>query len=227
MTLTGVESIVFDLDGTLVALRGRRGASAENGSGGVRQSGLARRLWMATELPTNYLMMGLERSGLEPALRGLIDHGRRLKGVAASGSLDPIDGAAELLSDLAGRFRLGVITNRARRDALQFVRGAGFDRFLQVVTTRSDVWRLKPHPAPVLLTAEKLGVDVGGMLMVGDMPSDIHAARRAGARAVGVLSGFGTEAELKRAGAQVILPSVCELPSIIRDDDDRGETHDG
>ena len=47
--------------------------------------------------------------------------------------------------------------------------------------------------------------------MVGDTTVDILAARSAGARSAAVLSGFGEEDELERAGADLILKSASKL----------------
>lgn len=57
-------------------------------------------------------------------------------------------------------------------------------------------WRLACEcrkPAPGLLTraAAELGLDLAASTMVGDKASDLVAARRAGARAVLVLTGYG------------------------------------
>ena len=69
----------------------------------------------------------------------------------------------------------------------------------------------KPYPDPVLLAAEKLGVAARACIMVGDTTVDIRAGRNAGAQTVGVLCGFGEEPELRRQGADLILPGTADL----------------
>jgi ribonucleotide monophosphatase NagD (HAD superfamily) len=78
-----------------------------------------------------------------------------------------------------------------------------------VVVTREDTWRLKPHPEPIRYAAGQLGVAIERCLMVGDTGVDVRAAKAAGARAVGVLCGFGERGDL--AGADLILESPAEL----------------
>jgi phosphoglycolate phosphatase len=56
-----------------------------------------------------------------------------------------------------------------------------------------------------------LDVPVERCLLVGDTTSDIYAAQSAGARSAGVLCGLGTEAELERAGADLILDTTSDL----------------
>ena len=51
--------------------------------------------------------------------------------------------------------------------------------------------------------------------MVGDRHVDIEAAHAHGLRAVGVPWGIGSEAELREAGADVLIASPAELPAAI------------
>jgi phosphoglycolate phosphatase len=51
--------------------------------------------------------------------------------------------------------------------------------------------------------------------MIGDTTVDIRAGVNAGAQTVGVLSGFGHEKELVKAGADIILDSVADLPDVL------------
>ena len=52
--------------------------------------------------------------------------------------------------------------------------------------------------------------------MIGDRMHDVQAARANAVRSIGVLYGFGSEAELRNAGADEICPTVNELPAAIR-----------
>ena len=219
-TLRRIQGLIFDLDGTLLALGAAPGAGLARWlarvPGVTRPGELARRLWVASETPVNYGMLLLTRTRLERLLRGWIDAGRQLKGIARHAELQPISGAVEAVAALAQRYAVGVVTNRGRRDCAGFLACSGLAAHVRAVVTRDDVWRLKPHPAPLRLAARGLGLPAERTLLVGDMPVDMRAARRGGALAVGVASGFCTEAELLRAGAQHVLPSVRELPALLR-----------
>ncbi len=59
--------------------------------------------------------------------------------------------------------------------------------------------------------AKELGVSPGACLMVGDTSVDIRAGKAAGAQTVGVLCGFGEEDELRKHGADMILPNTADL----------------
>lgn len=217
--LAATRGIVFDLDGTLLALGAAPGAGLARWLGrlpGVaRPDELARRAWVLTETPVNYAMALLTRARLEPRLRTWIDRGRQLKGIARHEELAAIDGVVDAIGMLAPRYALAVVTNRGRRDALGFLARAGLSTHLRVVVTRDDVWRLKPHPAPLRMAASALRLPVERTLLCGDMPVDMRTARRGGALAVGVASGFCTETELRQAGADWVLASVRELPGLL------------
>jgi phosphoglycolate phosphatase-like HAD superfamily hydrolase len=60
-------------------------------------------------------------------------------------------------------------------------------------------------------------LDPQSILVVGDTPKDIEAARAAGAVAVGVASGHYCDAELREAGADYVLGSLREpLPGVAK-----------
>jgi phosphoglycolate phosphatase len=67
-----------------------------------------------------------------------------------------------------------------------------------------------------LWAAEKMGVPPENCLMIGDTTVDIRAGRAAGAQTIGVLSGFGYERELIKAGADDIIDSIADLPHFLR-----------
>ncbi len=218
-----VQAILFDLDGTLVQLRGgQKGGSL---AGWLRPAArwlpnrdpemAARRLFVITETPTNYALAVLDRVGLDTWLRPLADRARVAKGIGTLGNLHPIPGVPDLLPRLAQRYPLAVLTNRARREAYGFLEANQLRPYFSAVTTRQDLWRFKPHPEAVRRTARLLDVPPERILMVGDMPVDMETAYRAGAQALGVLTGFATEAELRAAGASAILPTVAEMESLL------------
>ena len=157
--------------------------------------------------------MLLERLGLGKSVHGLADRVRCREGLATRGASVLVEGTRELLGSIDGRFRLAIVTTRARPEALSFLAQQGLERYFTVVVTRQDVLRMKPHPEPIQRAAQLLRVHPVRCLRVGDTTMDVRAARRAGAVAVGVLSGFGERDELQRAGAHLVLDSAVELLS--------------
>lgn len=217
-----IDAILFDLDGTLLQLSGgQKGGSVARWIRPLAPilpnrdpEATVRRLYVVTETPMNYLLAIMDRTGVMSALRPLADRARSAKGINTFGNLHPIEGVVDLLPRLATHYTLGVLTNRARREANGFLDQNHFRSYFGAITTRQDLWRFKPHPEAVRRTARLLNVAPERILMVGDMPVDMQTARRAGAQALGVLTGFATEEELKEAGANLVLPSVREINNL-------------
>ena len=174
-----------------------------------------RKLIMAIETPGNYALSFIEHLGLSTSFFGLSDRLRRSKGVATGEDLVLVEGTEALLGTLLGRYKLAVVTTRARPQAMAFVQRARLEQYFSVVVTRQDVIRMKPSAEPVRKAAAMLGVPVQHCIMVGDTTMDILSARHAGAYAVGVLSGFGERHELEKAGAHLILDQADELLSYL------------
>jgi HAD superfamily hydrolase (TIGR01509 family) len=213
-----VEAFLFDLDGTLldsddeaVAKTARRLERL-----GIRHAQRrARRLVMAAETPANTLLTGLDLLGLDESVMGLADRLNHLQAHRTPENFQMVPGVDLALHSLHGRYRLGVVTTRGRRDAERFLAQFELRPLFEVVITRESTLRLKPHPAPVLRAVRELGLSPGRCVMVGDTTVDVRSARRAGAFAVAVLCGFGEQDKLERAGADLILPSPAEIPSAL------------
>jgi HAD superfamily hydrolase (TIGR01549 family) len=213
-----IDAILLDLDGTLVetddeaveslARRLRRVRWLLPGRNPER---VARHLLMAGETPATRILGLLDRVGLDDNLFDLADRLHRLRGLHGPLNFRPLDGVGDLLRELNRRYHLAIVTTRSHREAQAFLAQQDLADLVQVITGREDTWRLKPHPSPIRHTAEQLGVEVERCLMVGDTTVDMQAARSAGARAVGVLCGFGYEDELERAGADLVLKTTNEL----------------
>lgn len=95
----------------------------------------------------------------------------------------PIDGARDLLQALAGRVRIGIVSNNLldeQRDKLEF---CGFTPFIDALIVSDEFGISKPDPAIFQIALERLGVAAGDAVMIGDSwAADIVGAARAGIR---------------------------------------------
>jgi phosphoglycolate phosphatase len=55
---------------------------------------------------------------------------------------------------------------------------------------------------------------------VGDTVVDVRSGHTAGTQTIGVLSGFGEREELMKAGADLILDSIVDLPAVLLEKED-------
>jgi HAD superfamily hydrolase (TIGR01509 family) len=210
--------VLFDLDGTLMDSDDQ---VVENLAGGLQRLGwrnpyrIARSLVMAAETPLNGLMTLLDTLGLDSPMLGMWARSRGLRGGSEEQDQRLMEGADAMLAELRQRYRLGVVTTRGRSDAHAFLVQHGLGDLFEAVVTRESTRRLKPHPEPICRAASELGIPVERCAMVGDTTMDVKSARRAGARAVAVLCGFGERRELERAGADVLLDHVSDLTAVL------------
>ena len=122
-----------------------------------------------------------------------------------------IPGVVSMLETLSNKFPMAIVSSRDGLTTHQFLEYFDLLPYFKVVVTSQTCQRTKPSPEPILYAAEQLGLDVRACLMIGDTIVDVRAGRSAGAQTVGVLCGFGTQGELKRAGADLILSNTPDL----------------
>ncbi len=210
-----IQAILFDLDGTLIDTDNAAVAKLEKRLRpflGQRAPKITRWLMMKAETPGNQLITLLDILGLDEPLTRLTDKLRRRRGLVPAEAFALIPGVRDLLQALNGRYPVALVTTRSRFHINQFLtRFPDETAVFQTACGLQDTRRLKPHPAPVQLAAQRLGIPVENCLMIGDTTMDIKSARRAGAWSIGVLCGFGEQNELIRAGAHLILDNTADL----------------
>jgi phosphoglycolate phosphatase len=133
----------------------------------------------------------------------------------APDGIAPVPGVVDTVKDLSADYKLAVVTTRSNRSADALLRAINLADAFSVVANARSTLRIKPHPAPVLWAAQRLGVLPGACLMVGDTTVDMRAGLAAGTQVVGVLCGFGDLQELTRAGAQAVIDSPAALPALL------------
>jgi predicted PurR-regulated permease PerM/phosphoglycolate phosphatase-like HAD superfamily hydrolase len=217
VTTRPLRAVLFDLDGTLIETDNQlveRFVAASRfldpAIPAEQRRRMARRVLMANEGLMNGVITMLDILHLDGMLFKVNGAMQRLQGHRDLADFVPVDGSLEILRDLEQRrLMLGVVTSRNREDAAAFLAQHELGDLFWVVITRDDVRRLKPHPMPVAKAAEHLGLPPEQCVMVGDTGLDVRAAKRAGALAVGVLCGFGTQGDL--CDADLVLASPADL----------------
>jgi HAD superfamily hydrolase (TIGR01549 family) len=175
---------------------------------------LARRMVMWAESPGNALLGLTDTIGLDDLVIALINWIYRHRGGLRRQFL-MVPGVDAMLARLHGLYPMAVISARDERSTLAFLEQFALRQYFDVVVTALSARHTKPYPDPILMAAREMNVAPEACLMVGDTTVDIWAGKWAGAQTVGVLCGFGEEAELRRKGADWILPSTSDLADLI------------
>jgi phosphoglycolate phosphatase len=98
-------------------------------------------------------------------------------------------GVADLLDELEGRrIAWGIVTNKALRFTERILETLEVEP--ACVVGGDSTPHLKPHPAPLLLAAERLNIFPEKCCYLGDDLRDIQAARAAGMRPIAVSWGY-------------------------------------
>lgn len=101
------------------------------------------------------------------------------------------DDMLPVLATLEGRGHAwGIVTNKHSRFATPLVSELGLDPRCAVLVCGDSTARAKPHPDPLLLAAERLGIAPGSCVYVGDDLRDIQAGRAAGMPTIAAAWGY-------------------------------------
>jgi 2-phosphoglycolate phosphatase len=127
------------------------------------------------------------------------------------------EGVPQLLAWLERRpLPWGVVTNKSTRftqpltQAMPLFAGAG------AVISGDTMPHTKPHPAPLLEAARRLGLDPSRCLYVGDDERDVAAGRAAGMATVAAAYGYlGKSGDFSSWGAQASIAAPLELLDLL------------
>jgi phosphoglycolate phosphatase len=233
LELDRVRALCFDVDGTIADTDDHLVAQiaavldAAPLVSGRRAERLARQIVMGAETPVHAAYAMLDRLGLDVPVsrlrarlraakqRGLDPSNVRNIEAADEVPHDMVAGVQEMLKKLAGRYPMCTISTGGAPRVQRFLEHYGVQQLFQAVIGAQTTRRMKPHPEPLFFAANAMGVKPEECLMIGDTTIDIRTGVSAGAQTVGVLCGFGTEAELRRTGAGLILRTTSDLLPVL------------
>ena len=100
----------------------------------------------------------------------------------------------------------GIVTNKAERFALPVTIGLDLQRRAAAVVCGDSTPHSKPHPAPLLEAARRVGIGAGSSVYVGDDLRDVQAGRAAGMATLVAAWGYlGAGEPIAAWGADAVL----------------------
>ena len=219
MTGSLLRAVLFDLDGTLID-------SAPDLAGAANDMRLARGLPL---LPYAHLrpMVGSGARGMigrafevgpqDDAFSALRDEFLQRYEARMTRDTRVFEHVLPLLDALdAQQVPWGIVTNKAARYSEPIVQALGLAQRSQVLVCGDTTPHSKPHPAPLLEAARRMGIDVGDCAYVGDDERDVQAGRAAGMATVAVSWGYlGLGNAIEAWGATHVIHSPNELLNLL------------
>jgi HAD superfamily hydrolase (TIGR01509 family) len=220
--VTGIQAVVFDLDGVLVDSEHVwdevREQLAREGGGRWHDRAQADMMGMSSTEWSRYMhdVIGLhdapEQINAEVVRRMRARYGE---------ALPVIDGAVGAVKRLARAFRLGLASssNRALIDAV--LAELGLERLFEATVSSEEVPRGKPAPDVYLEAARRLGVGAERSAAVEDSGNGLLAADAAGMRVIAIPNRRYPPPADVLAAADVVLDSLDDLtPAVVAAADD-------
>ncbi len=187
-----MRAVLFDWDGTLVdsAAASLRSYVTLFGGFGIDYGPEEFERTYSPNWHRTYAALGLPEEQWDEADRRWLE-------IYASESNALLPGAWSLLVAL-GEARLvqGLVTSGSRPRVEKDLSRLAVAAFFDVVICGGDTAFRKPHPEPLQVALERIGIEPEDAAYVGDSPEDIEMAKAAGVYAIGIPGAFPNRSAL-------------------------------
>lgn len=96
-------------------------------------------------------------------------------------SMTFFDGIKEMLLSLKEKgCTLGIVSSRSRKEYINYFQSFKLEEFFTIIICADDTAEHKPSPEPLFKYVELTKADLASCIYIGDMPTDIECANRAG-----------------------------------------------
>lgn len=214
-----VETIIFDLDGTLLD-------TLEDLTDAVNHA------LSEFDMPKrdiseirNFVGNGIRRLMIKAVPNGennsdfeaVFAEFRRYYNIHCNDKTKPYDGVLELIDALRGKnIKLAIVSNKVD-SAVQSLNKRYFPQISVAVGDREGMQR-KPAPDSVFLAMSQCGAKRSTTLYVGDSEVDIETAKNAGIKCISVLWGFRNKEQLLESGAKLFIEKPLGLLELIENE---------
>jgi len=213
-----IKGVVFDLDGTLVALKLKIMEAKSDFIEKLKQMGINDdRLDPST--PGEELMKILTKDHKldRKTLLKLLEDSFRPYELEAAAEAEPRLGVKNALLRLKRLgYKLAVASNNGKLGVRLALEKAGIAECFDAVVVRGDVDKLKPDGSPIIEAVRRLGMKPREVVYVGDSVTDIIAARRAGTRVIAILGGADSKEALMRNNPDYLIKDFDELIDAVK-----------
>ncbi len=220
-------AFVFDLDGTLV----------DSGLDIARSGNFVRAHFGLPELPVP-TVQGYVGDGVETLLRRALSHDSQTGRIGEAGlpvDADRLQEGLAVFRDHYGKhlldntrlypgvlevlmrfraFPLLLATNKPRAFTDQVLEGLGIKGAFARIVAGDETAARKPDPEHLRLVLAGVEVQPAAVVVVGDSPNDILAAKALGAVSVGCTYGLTPPGKIRAAGPDLVIEAIGELADL-------------
>ena len=231
--LTEVDTLLFDMDGTLTNL-GKRWIDPffrafdqiKPDYDKVKRQEVFEwtlgRIVMTSQGSSKLLKIGTFWKAIRWLNLSFIEIFRALKLIKsdpmAFKDIEPLEGVEEILKVLQNRgYKLALVTSAGDKTVGRAKKELEMLNSFDTIITRNSVKKIKPYPDSLLLACEILNKKPANCAMIGDFPQDVEAGKAAGTKTISVLglNGEYTGERIRQMNPDVLLSSIHELPSVL------------
>jgi 2-phosphoglycolate phosphatase len=211
--LKAVDSLIFDLDGTLI----------DSSEGVVDAVNYSLRMMDCPEQPPERIKryIGFPLSQMYPdftnaPVEQLYGHFQKRAAETVVSSTVVLEGVAEALGVLRTQgFRMAIASTKVHRHVEGIVVKLEWQDFFDALVGGDDVARVKPAPDAFRTALKRLGSSPECALVVGDTINDIEAARAVPMKVIAVESPYRDRSELVSARPDFLITSLADLPTLL------------
>lgn len=213
----GKDTLIFDLDGTLLNTMGDLHACFNHA---IAECGFPPRSYDEIQ---SFIGHGV-KCAIEKSLPHKVDEKTLEKIIANfkeyySKHIDdytkPYDGIIEMLEYLKEKnYKLGIFSNKYD-DAVKKLNNRFFGKYIEIAVGECEGIDCKPCPEGLIRTAKLLDSDIENCIYIGDSDTDILTAKNAQIPCISVLWGYRDKAFLLKSGGKFFAQEPKEIIEII------------
>ena len=111
--------------------------------------------------------------------------------------------------------KLALVTNNGRKSAEYAVNRFELIEYFDVIITRDEVNKWKPHPEPIQKAINQLKIESSEGIFIGDSKMDIQSSKSAGVKVVSIPTGIHSKQQLDEEDPDYLIYSLLEIITIV------------